>query len=66
MEGPATDGAGRDRAGLVPAWWNPESRRWETPAPWNPAFHAHRDSLRMMQREDVHVAARPAAVEALR
>jgi hypothetical protein len=52
---------GRDGGARVPAWWNAESARWETPAPWSPRFRAH--ETRMVPRHLVH-AARPPVAEA--
>jgi len=47
----------------VPAWFNPSSRRWETPAPWSPLFQAQRHTLKLMPRGEVHVSTPPAQGE---
>ena len=54
----------------VPAWYNPETARWETPAPWDPLFHAHAHTMKSVSRRHVTqtspVGAGPGGVGAVR
>jgi len=40
----------RGQSALVDAWWNPSSRRWEAPAPWDPEFIKHKHSMKKVDR----------------
>lgn len=53
-------GSAYGNAARIAAWYNPSTRRWETPAPWDPAFIAAKHTLRLMPREVVSVRAAPA------
>ena len=35
---------------VVPAWYDPTGRVWRRPAPGDPSFRAHMDSLRLVPR----------------
>lgn len=37
--GPRDDPLEAGNSMLVPAWFNHKTKRWETPAPWNPDYH---------------------------
>eukprot|EP00937_MAST-01D_sp_MAST-1D-sp2_P001666 g1666.t1 len=51
---PATGGPTDDPADqLVMAWQDPQTRRWETPQPWNARYAAHRHTERMVKRHEV-------------
>jgi curved DNA-binding protein CbpA len=41
----------------VNAWFNPDSKRWETPAPWCDAFTHH--AVQQVSREKVHQSKPP-------
>ena len=43
----------------VVAWYNPESRRWETPAPWSALYHENRHTLKLVGRESVVLSLKP-------
>jgi hypothetical protein len=53
-------GVGRREGGeeRVEAWWNPETERWESPAPWNPYYLANAKKA-LLARELVHFVPRP-------
>jgi hypothetical protein len=36
------------QSALVDAWWNPSTSRWEAPAPWDPEFVKHKDSMQQV------------------
>lgn len=38
---------------LVEAWKNPTTKRWETPAPWDPVYQRTKPKLEMIPREKV-------------
>ena len=48
-----------DTSTHVPAWWNAETKRFETPAPWAPGYAAGRHTTRMVKRHLVTVATPP-------
>ena len=52
-------GSSSDVAKVV-AWWNPSTRRWETPAPWDPVYRSRRHTATTMPSGQVHVRRRPA------
>lgn len=39
---------------LVPAWFNTESQRWETPAPWDKNFQLQKPVIKNVARSLVH------------
>lgn len=39
---------------LVQAWLNPETGRYETPAPWDPVYRHLKPELEYVQRDQVH------------
>mmetsp|Transcript_15794 Transcript_15794/g.23747 ORF Transcript_15794/g.23747 Transcript_15794/m.23747 type:complete len:201 (-) Transcript_15794:175-777(-) len=39
---------------VVEAWFNPNSKRWETPAPWDPLYIANKSSMKRIHRNIVH------------
>ena len=51
---------------VVLAWFNPETHRWESPAPWSPLYVANKDSERLLPRDRVAVVQRPAPHEVRR
>jgi hypothetical protein len=50
-----------DTSTHVPAWWNAETKRFETPAPWSPAYAVGRHTTRMVKRHLVTVATPPSS-----
>lgn len=39
---------------LVEAWKNPDTGRWETPKPWDPAYQNLQPKLQLVPRDEVH------------
>ena len=51
------DGTHQSKTGhrkLVEAWKNPNTGRWETPKPWDPAYQKLQPTLKFVPREEVH------------
>jgi DnaJ-class molecular chaperone len=48
-ERPVTDTS----AQRVEAWYNPETKQWEPPAPWDPKYRQLKPTLQFMPREQV-------------
>ena len=44
---------------LVPAWLNPASGRWESPAPWDEAYRRLKPEVRKVARSLVHEPSAP-------
>ncbi len=42
-----------DSARTVPAWFNPATKRWEAPAPWDPHFQALAPDIAQVPRAQV-------------
>lgn len=58
--GTTHDGTYGDASGAsVPAWWNAEAGRWETPAPWAPNYAAARHTTRLVKRSLVSISHQP-------
>lgn len=53
-----SDSAEIKRVDAVPAWFNPQSRRWETPAPWNPEYRTLNPEIKRVERSLVFESSR--------
>jgi hypothetical protein len=42
-----------EQKGLVQAWKNPRTGRWETPAPWDPVYRQLQPELKLVARDKV-------------
>jgi len=44
---------GNDKPAMVEAWFNPETRQYEPPAPWDPTYRKLKPPLKFVPRQDV-------------
>jgi curved DNA-binding protein CbpA len=61
--GPSSDsekyhGQNAQQTPLVQAWLNPETKRYETPAPWDPVYRRLKPELEDVPRDQVHQRSR--------
>ena len=45
---------------LVSAWWNEDTKQWQTPAPWDPSFRKYEaeHGVTKVNRSFVHISER--------
>eukprot|EP01138_Halocafeteria_seosinensis_P011241 gb/GECG01011483.1/.p1 GENE.gb/GECG01011483.1/~~gb/GECG01011483.1/.p1 ORF type:complete len:248 (+),score=30.30 gb/GECG01011483.1/:1-744(+) len=56
---PRTTGSRKHYEAYVDAWYNPKTRRWETPSPWDPTFRENRHTLTKVPAEEVQFVPPP-------
>lgn len=59
LAGAGVQAYGSEAHDKIRAWWNPATQRWETPAPWDPAFRAVAHTVTLQPRARVHMSEPP-------